>query len=310
MTNDDRFDELLQEAAREHNRAPETPRAEMWAVIAAARGTTKTADAAPVIATAGARAAEAPRPVPVRVIPLYTRHRRTIGWVAGLAATLLVGVEIGRLSSSSSVTTPAMTVATAGPATNGAPVVSAPTGSPSAESSATAGASSATAPAPDVPTNGARAGNPASTVVSPRVLLAGRGESRGQRADGARESAREAEVETTRQAALPYRVAAMQHLVTTEALLVSLRSDVREGRKDTTIAVWAGQLLGTTRMLIDSPAGRDPQLKQLLDDLELVLAQISRLPGARGEAADLGIIDDAVRHRQIMTRLRALSPDT
>jgi len=48
----------------------------------------------------------------------------------------------------------------------------------------------------------------------------------------------------------------------------------------------------------------------LLEDLELVLAQISRLPGAHGEAADLGIIDDAVRHRQIITRLRALSPET
>jgi hypothetical protein len=111
-------------------------------------------------------------------------------------------------------------------------------------------------------------------------------------------------------AALPYRMAAMQHLVTTEALLVSLRSDVRAGRNDTTIAVWAGDLLGTTRMLIDSPAGRDPQLKQLLEDLELVLAQISRLPGAHGEAADLGLIDDAVRRREIMTRLRALSPNT
>jgi hypothetical protein len=116
--------------------------------------------------------------------------------------------------------------------------------------------------------------------------------------------------EAARADAAPYRVAAMQHLVTTEALLVSLRSDVRAGRKDTTIATWAGQLLGTTRMLMDSPAGRDPQLKQLLEDLELVLAQISRLPGAQGEAADLGLIDDAVRHRQIMTRLRALSPDT
>jgi len=105
-------------------------------------------------------------------------------------------------------------------------------------------------------------------------------------------------------------VAAIQHLVTTEALLVSLRSDVRAGRKDTTIATWAGQLLGTTRMLMDSPAGSDPQLKQLLEDLELVLAQISRLPGAQGEAADLGLIDDAVRHRQIMTRRRALTPET
>jgi hypothetical protein len=108
----------------------------------------------------------------------------------------------------------------------------------------------------------------------------------------------------------PFRVATMQHLVATEALLVALRTDARAGRSDTTIATWAGDLLGTTRLLIDSPAAKDPQLKQLLEDLELVLAQISRLPGAHGEAADLGIIDDAVRHRQIITRLRALSPET
>ncbi|NUQ20691.1 MAG: hypothetical protein HOQ09_06990 [Gemmatimonadaceae bacterium] len=111
-------------------------------------------------------------------------------------------------------------------------------------------------------------------------------------------------------ATLPYRVATMQHLVTTEALLVSLRSDVRAGRRDTTIARWAGDLLGTTRMLRDSPAGEDPQLKRLLEDLELVLAQIARLPGARGEAADLSLIDDAVQRRQLMTRLRAITPGT
>ncbi|HEX2781761.1 MAG TPA: hypothetical protein VHM30_19805, partial [Gemmatimonadaceae bacterium] len=113
-----------------------------------------------------------------------------------------------------------------------------------------------------------------------------------------------------RDAALPYRMAAMEHVATTEALLVSLRTDVRAGRRDTTIAGWADNLLGTTRMLMDSPASKDPQMKQLLEDLELVLAQIARLPGARGEAADLGLIDDAVQRRQLMTRLRAITPGT
>ena len=59
MTNDDRFDELLQQAAREHNQAPETPRAEMWSVIAAER-----AAGAPATALgAGKRGAE------VRIVP-------------------------------------------------------------------------------------------------------------------------------------------------------------------------------------------------------------------------------------------------
>ena len=283
MMNDDRFDELLQEAAREHNSAPETPRAEMWAAIAAARGKAR---------AGGGGAEQKAAPAPVRVIPLYTRHRRASGWAAGLAATLLVGIIIGRATRPASE--PEGRVATA-PAASSAddprkmgtgPVIPSPVG----PSNTGRGTEITVAQAP----NDDRRREPAIATDSRREVRSGTP----ARRDAARADA------------TPYRVAAMQHLVTTEALLVSLRSDVRAGRKDTTIATWAGQLLGTTRMLMDSPAGRDPQLKQLLDDLELVLAQISRLPGAQGEAADLGLIDDAVRHRQIMTRLRALSPDT
>jgi len=291
MMNDDRFDELLQEAAREHNSAAETPRAEMWAAIAAARGTARAEAAAGV---------ELPRPsaaAPVRVIPLYTRHRRVLGWVAGLAATLLVGIAIGR----STTRTPDARLST-----TAATTAATSTASSSADDPGKLG-TGPIIPMPGGPSNSAREGTVAAAVVpngaggAPPTVATSHSAAPGA-ALTRRESAREA--------ALPYRVAALQHLVTTEALLVSLRSDVRTGRKDTTIAAWAGELLGTTRMLMDSPAGRDPKLKQLLEDLELVLAQISRLPGAQGEAADLGLIDDAVRHRQIMTRLRALSPDT
>ena len=295
MTNDDRFDELLQEAAREHNSAPATPRAEMWAAIAAARGKT------PVETAPAAREVAAP----VRVIPLHSRHRRAFVWVAGLAATLLVGIMIGRSM------TPAPDVRVAASAT------------PHSAASSSADDPGKFGTGPLIPAGG----GPAAIAVAPgaatTVALApdgARHESRaaltGHRSPDVavratvRDAAGDAAGDAAREAALPYRIATMQHLMSTEALLVSLRSDVRAGRRDTTIASWAGQLLGTTRMLMDSPAGRDPQLKQLLDDLELVLAQISRLPGAQGEAADLGLIDDAVRHRQIMTRLRALSPDT
>ncbi len=287
MTNDDRFDELLQEAAREHNSAAETPRAEMWAAIAAARGKAR-ADSAPDV-----QRARVPAATPVQVIPLYARHRRALGWVAGLAATLLVGIAIGRSTTrgpdarvSTTAATPAASSAADDPGKLGTgPVIPLPQG----PSNSAQGGTVAVA----LPPNGGRGDVPGADTSRPALSAAAR-----------------ARREAAREAALPYRVAALQHLVTTEALLVSLRTDVRAGRKDTTIATWAGELLGTTRMLMDSPAGRDPKLKQLLEDLELVLAQISRLPGAQGEAADLGLIDDAVRHRQIMTRLRALSPDT
>ena len=290
MTNDDRFDDMLREAAREHNQAPETPRAEMWSVIAAARGL-------------GAPAA-APNPnrhVPdVRIIPLIGRDRRALGWIAALAASLLIGVVIGRT----------------GVLNHAAPVSAAPT---VAQATAPAGGQPSTAttlpeardraPVAIAGLPGAGAG---AVALSPNVqaVAADAGTARGADAPHGPTRNPLTRRAAADDAALPYRLVAMQHLVTTEALLVSLRGDVRTGRKDTTIAVWAGDLLGTTRVLIDSPAGRDPQLKQLLEDLELVLAQISRLPGARGEAADLGLIDDAVRHREIMTRLRALSPNT
>jgi hypothetical protein len=300
MMNDDRFDDLLHEAAREHNSPPDTPRAEMWAVIAAARGA-RSAGPAPVTP---ATVADAQRPV-VRVLPFHTRHRRAIGIISGLAATLLIGMLIGRLTATPRGSTPAPIVAQSSTAT--------PSSVPNVEA---ADAGTSTGPGPVIPPPvGPSVVEPRGTMLASGPADSSRGASRSgaylrvaegtgpvRTRLGARESARES--------ALPYRVAAIQHLMTTEALLVSLRSDVRAGRKDTTIAVWADDLLGTTRMLIDSPAGRDPQLKQLLEDLELVLAQISRLPGAQGEAADLGIIDDAVRHREIMTRLRALSPNT
>lgn len=291
MTNDDRFDDLLKQAAREHNQAPETPRAEMWSAITAARA-----------ASANAAAPHAEERVPdVRIIPLVRRDRRALAWIAALAASLLIGVVIGR-SGVSNDTTPVTTSPAAAQGTapdNGQPPTTATMpGNPDRVPAA----ATASGPAP-----GGRV-----AARSPNVLVVAADAGTARAADPRRGSTRNplARRAAADDAALPYRLAAMQHLVTTEALLVSLRGDLRTGRKDTTIAVWAGDLLGTTRVLIDSPAGHDPQLKQLLEDLELVLAQISRLPGARGEAADLGLIDDAVRHREIMTRLRALSPNT
>ena len=45
----------------------------------------------------------------------------------------------------------------------------------------------------------------------------------------------------------------------------------------------ARSLLGTNRLLLDSPVATDPRMRQLLEDLELVLAQIAQL-SAEGRA--------------------------
>ena len=290
MTNDDKFEEALTAMAREHNRPAAVPREEMWAVIAAARAATRR--------DAGEQAA-APAPM---VIPMRP-PRRVWRWAAiggALAATLLLGIVIGRRS-----------LVPAGSDTSAVAAANHPSGSAGVDTRGSGAAMPRTIePAPttqDVARN-ADTNDPSGPPNAPQRPVE-RQRAMMVAANGS--SSREAPNRLSpRDAALPYRVAAMEHLVTTEALLVSLRSDVRAGRSDSTIANWAGDLLGTTRMLMDSPASKDPQLRQLLEDLELVLAQVSRLPGARGEAADLGLIDDAVQRRQIMTRLRALTPTT
>jgi len=213
MTYDEeRFNEQLQRAARELDPAPEVPREEMWARIDAVRR--------PL------------RPQPGsddNVIPIAPRRRRQpplLRWAAALAAMLVMGIAIGRL-----------------------------------------------------------------TLVRERA----------DRASLATAADSTAAAETYRQ--LPYRVAAAGHLARSEALLTALPTDARTGHA-AQVATWAGDLLTDTRLLMDSPAGRDPELKLLLQDLELVLAQIAALPGDVPDG-EVEMIQDGINQRYVLLRLRA-----
>ena len=199
MSNDDRMDELLIEAAQDYNRPPETPRDEMWARIEATRWR-KSVEQRKQRST-----------------------RRWLSWSAGIAATLVLGIALGRVS------------------------VQLPQGS-----------TLAVAPAP-----------------------------------AAQSTA--------------YQVAAVQHLSRTEALLTSFRADAQAGRADAAVGLWAGELLSTTRLLLDSPAAEDPRLRSLLEDLELVLVQISILPAARTDD-DLDMITEGLEQRNVLPRLRTAIP--
>ena len=106
-----------------------------------------------------------------------------------------------------------------------------------------------------------------------------------------------------------YRLAAAQYLGRTEALLAGFRSDAPTGVLDPQFVAQARDLLSSTRLLLDSPAGNDPQLKPLLEDLELVLAQIARLP-ARPEPPDVYLIDQALDQREVISRLRVYLAET
>ena len=103
----------------------------------------------------------------------------------------------------------------------------------------------------------------------------------------------------------PYRQATTEYLGQTVALLTALPAAVRDGQPDARFVTQASDLLTTTRLLLDSPAAAsDPRLRNLLDDLELVLAQLSRLPSEHG-GTELNLITEALEQRDVVPRVRA-----
>lgn len=108
-----------------------------------------------------------------------------------------------------------------------------------------------------------------------------------------------------------YRMAATQTLTQAEALLTAYRASDTPARSPLDAAQlgrWGRDVLGSTRLLIDSPAGSDPQLRALLDDLELVLVQIIQLSGSPLDPADRDLIDRALEDRELLTRIRTAVP--
>jgi len=86
------------------------------------------------------------------------------------------------------------------------------------------------------------------------------------------------------------------------ALLRTLPTDANDRVTDGRFVNEAGELLATTRLLLDSPAASDPELRALLDDLELVLAQIARLRTTRGDI-ELDLIASTLEQRDVIPRL-------
>jgi hypothetical protein len=199
---DEKFEEFLKQAAQDYNVPPETPQAEMWARIDEARAKRR-----------GER-------------ELERRSRPWVHWAAGIAAILVLGIGIGRM----------------------------------------------TAPG-----------------VEPT--------------DGGLVAAAEQPVDDDN---LVFRFAATEYFETTEAFLSLFRTEARAGQADAEVSTWARDLLSTARLMMDSPAADDPIFIELLEDLELILVQISQY-ASHQSTEELELIEQGIEERSVHLRLQAAS---
>jgi hypothetical protein len=123
------------------------------------------------------------------------------------------------------------------------------------------------------------------------------------------QAAKTADTNATRDAAtLAYRLAVVEHVAGSEAMITAFRGAARRGQVDAQLASWSRDLLGETRLLESSAPPADVEMKRLLEDLELVLAQIVQYANRGTHSADdLDLIERSIKHRAVMTNMRTMS---
>jgi hypothetical protein len=110
--------------------------------------------------------------------------------------------------------------------------------------------------------------------------------------------------DTTSSASGAYDRVASELLGRTVLLLTSLPVEDRGAASGERFSNQATELLTSTRLLLDSPAASDVRFKDLLEDLELVLAQIAMLQYGRTRQ-ELDLITDALEERDVVPRIRS-----
>jgi len=108
-------------------------------------------------------------------------------------------------------------------------------------------------------------------------------------------------------ASVAYQIAAMQYLSRTEAFLTSFRADANRSANTARLASQARDLLTTTQLMLDSPAANNPRLRSLLEDLELVLMQISLLNPVQ-DGHDRDLITQGMNQSNVLPKLRSAIP--
>ena len=103
--------------------------------------------------------------------------------------------------------------------------------------------------------------------------------------------------------------ATSRYLGQAAALLIALPTE--SNRPDQSFSKRANELLVTTRMLLDSQSGSDPALRNLLEDLELVLVQVVQLEKERDPSrrTEMQLIQQALDQRDVIPRLRTAASE-
>ena len=275
MSDEDRMDALLRQmAAEEYNRPPEiVPREQMWEAVRSGIGNRESGiegDPSPRSGQAGNREQGT-------VLPFRSRVPRWVYLAVAAVLLLALGIQLGRLMAP----TPSQQLAprTTQPDSLGPTRVSPESvsiGNPRRDVAATESRSD----------DGGSKGPPKQKGGGPERLGPNGADDISARA---------------------YSVAAAQHLTEAEAMLTAFKGDLSQGRMDAEISAWGKDLLSNTRLLLDSPAARDPVRRKLLQDLELVLVQIVQL-SPKSSARDRDLIKGALTDDQVMTRLRTAIP--
>lgn len=104
-----------------------------------------------------------------------------------------------------------------------------------------------------------------------------------------------------------YRMATLEHLGQSEAFLTLFRASVQSAGQERLASGTARQLLATNRLLLDSPAAADRRTRLLLEDLELVLAEIAQL-AADDRPDDRTLIREGLDRGGVLSRLRTEVP--
>jgi hypothetical protein len=113
--------------------------------------------------------------------------------------------------------------------------------------------------------------------------------------------------EPSRAKGTAYQIATTEHLSQSEAFLTLFRASLSGGGNERLAWATARQLLATNRLLLDSPAGTDAKTRLLLQDLELVLAEIAQL-SPQPRARDLDLITEGLEQGGVLSRLRTAVP--
>lgn len=290
MNDDERrtTEQITRRARETYNAPPPTPRDEMWSVIEArldqAASRSDADEVLPLVRRRGAAPA----------VP------RSLPWWLGIAAALVIGLGIGRLgfdrgsSNGTDRETPTM--------------AEGPMPTPPIDSTVDGDSTDLVEP----PEAGFAEPGPARERTLARAVDAAPdrldgGPVRNDREVPGRDAApapTPAAADGSTDTSLPYLVATRQHLGRSESFLTSVRAELDEGGADPQVGPWARSLLVRTRLLLGSPAARDAGTRRLLEDLELMLAQIAIAAEAQ-DSGETRILDRGLEDGSLLYRLRS-----